>query len=350
MNRKPRTLAKFNAFHYIPPMALAAPLTRPTLLAAGMSRSAIRHRIQIGTLDRIYAGVYVDAQAVDREAAIRSAWLLRAGAGAVFSFDTAAIAHNFDSTSGWDTGIHITQHNQQHVPRTPGVRFHRSRLLTPDQTETMNGQCFTTRARTLLDVLGKLTPLEGRRVFESAVRGPDPRRPHNWRVGLMDSIAEFVTAHPRHPGSTAARIMLRKVSHDFVPTYSIAETAAWQALEAAGYSVLRQVSVEAPDSRNAIRQHYLDLFIEQLRFNIEIDGAEHLEGARRKADLERDRRLSKGMSVLRFQASTALFEPQTIVAAVADEAQRRQHDQLTGGSSGWALTGTGLFRRLVRSR
>jgi very-short-patch-repair endonuclease len=113
--------------------------------------------------------------------------------------------------------------------------------------------------------------------------------------------------------------------------------------------VLRQVSVEAPDTRNTIRQHYLDLFIEGLQFNIEIDGAEHLEGTRRKADLDRDRRLSKGMSVLRFQASTALFEPHTIVAAVADEAQRRQHDQMTRGRSGWVLAGTGLFRRLVRS-
>ncbi len=326
-------------------------LLRSDLLRQGYTASAIRHRVATGQWAREMRGCYIDLRTSSeaQEAARRMAWLQLAGANAVLSHDTAAIFHGFDSTNGWDTEtVWITQPVGKRPPDRPGFQFVRSRTLLDDPAVVENGFRYTSRVRTLLDVLARCDLHEGERVLESALRGPDPKRPDRWRQGDLLKLQRWVREHPRQPGVQQARLLLAQRPSGCRPTGSIAETAALQAIRGSGLGdPIRQAHVVAPDEFDNPRDHFLDLFLDGHVADVEVDGGQHNDGKRRAADLQRDRRLAAGMAVIRFTAHEALFQPDRVVAVVKEELRRRAHEARFVSSDS-LLTGADLEWRIER--
>jgi hypothetical protein len=210
------------------------------------------------------------------------------------------------------------------------VVFTRSRTLHHDQLETHSGLRYTSRVRTLVDILSVVDLTEGERLLESALRGVNAKRPDLWRTADLDELSGFIERHPRQPGVQQARLLLAQRPTGCRPTGSIAETAALQALRGAGFGdILRQPLMIAPDEHGNSRQHFLDLFVVDHLLDVEVDGGEHLEVKRRQADRERDRRLSLGVGVVRVSAVEALNSPERAVSVVREEIARRRHEQRT---------------------
>jgi hypothetical protein len=332
------------------PLSNPALLFRQELLSRGYTPSAIRHQLSVGTWARIFEGVCLvtSAEQEIRRNAVQLAWLHRAGRDAAFSHHTAAAHHGFDSTYGWRSSPITLTHSIQHrLPEVAGYRFVRSRTLEIQQTISSNGLSFTSRIRTLLDVLATLDLVEGERVLESALRGPDPKRPDVWRTDDLAQLCQFITDHPRQPGVRQARLLLAQRPAGSRPTGSIAATAVLQALRGAGFpDIVREPLVIAPDEHGNPRRHFIDLFLERGLCDIEVDGNTHFEPRRRAEDLKRDRRLSKAMGVVRFTAHEALNEPDRVVEVVREAIARRAHD-LRVGTPSHHLVGEGLCWEII---
>jgi hypothetical protein len=334
---------------------------RADLFAAGYTRSAIQHRITTGKWRRVFAGIYVDlsASAEDQFEALKGAVLLRCGEDAVLSHATAAAFHGFDSTKGWDTTlVHASQPAGKAPPTGPGFVVARSHTLTYDQPVESGGLLYTSRLRTLLDALATLDPVEGERVLESAVRGPDPKRPDLWHTDLLDSLHDWIQNHPRQPGVQLAKRLLALRPVGCRPTGSIAETAGIQALRIGGFTdVIRQPKVVAPDEHGNRRDHFLDTLVLPYFFDIEIDGGDHNDPKRRAEDIKRDRRLAGSFLVIRFTAQQAMYQPEFLIETVKEEVRRRQHESprvaqsnefgLTGEMHSWTITGPPQKRRIA---
>jgi hypothetical protein len=333
-----------------------AVITRTHALQHGHTDSSIRHKLATGIWIRLRKGVYIDTAfpAAEKAHAIEASWLQRCGAGAALSFQTAAAHHGFDSTEGWPTSICIAYPMHQRPPVAEGVRFVRSRTLTPDQTVKFAGMTYTSRMRTLIDVLSTLDLLEGERVLESALRGPDPRRPDQWRANDLDELVRFCRAHPRQPGARQVLTLLAQRPPGCRPTGSISETAALQAMRAAGYTdVDRQPRVIADDEHGNPREHFLDLYLRDESIDVEVDGNNHLEPKRKLRDLQRDRRLSKGMVVVRCTATEALYNSGQLIATIREEIARQAHERrnLPADFVGrHSLQGQGLDLRIVSTK
>ncbi len=325
---------------------------RSDLLEHGHTDSSIRNKLQRGIWIRLREGVYLDPLAVDSHGEVQASWLARVGPTAALSFATAARFHGCDSTHGWSSDTVISHSVDRRAQQASTVRFVRSRNLEPTQMITVDGLTYTSRVRTLVDVLSTVDVIEGERVLESALRGADPKRPDRWRHEVLYELIRFAAQHPRQPGVRQALILLSRRPDGCRPTGSIAETAGLQALRCANVGeIVCQPSVTAEDEHGNPRLHYLDFLLGRYRFDIEIDGAEHGDSKRRGADHERDRRLSKALTVLRFTADDALLRPDKIVRSVRDEIARIPFDRATHARTDVGqheLVGSGLEWHIVR--
>jgi Protein of unknown function (DUF559) len=302
--------------------------TRQQLLELGHTPSALRNHVTYGRLERTSRGVYIATGGSDGsvETDRMAAWLHRLGPTAALSHQSAARTHGFDSTLGWPVSpVRLLQAKQNHTPIAAGFRFHRSRTLTPEMIERLTGLRTTTRSRTVLDLAARLNVLELERVVESALRGDDPRRPHEWRPEVLREIAEFTDAHPRHLGGRALAHLLRLRPSDAFPTGSLAETAIVQSARAGGFEEpVRQAKVLAPDTRGNMREHFLDALFERLRIDVETDGSSHDDPRQRQSDLARDRRLAGAVTVIRITGAEAINQPNRIIELITDELRLRE--------------------------
>jgi len=121
-------------------------VTRKQLLALGLGRRAIGHRVAAGRLIREYTGVYavghVPVSFIDWAAAA----VLACGPGAVLS--RASAASLWGIRKEWRRPFEVTVPTAR---RRRGITVHRSRTLTRNDIRTQLGIRVTSPARTLLD-------------------------------------------------------------------------------------------------------------------------------------------------------------------------------------------------------
>ena len=121
-------------------------VTRAQLLAGGVTRDEIDHRVRGGRLFAVYRGVYaVGHQALSPHARIRAA-IYAAGAHAAASHSTATYVH--DLTHILPAVLEVTI-AAGHRRGRPGLVIHRSDTI---ETTTRHGLRVTTVARTLKDL------------------------------------------------------------------------------------------------------------------------------------------------------------------------------------------------------
>ena len=139
-------------------------VTRPQLLAMGVSGSEIQHLVENGLLIRVHAGVYAMGYRQRTPIAIAAAAALACGEGAVLSHDSAAALYGLRE---WPRTPEVTTTVRR---RRPGVRVHRSRTLTKTDVTRQYGIPVTTAARAILDVAGRLSDAELIQIVSDARR------------------------------------------------------------------------------------------------------------------------------------------------------------------------------------
>jgi len=163
------------------------------LLALGLTRNAITHRLRAGRLHRIHRGVY----AVGHRKLARQGWwmaaVLAGGTGAVLSHRPAGAAHGLRAWSGRSaiTAAHWRR-------STDAIEIHSSSLPI-DEVTVLDGIPITTVPRTLLDLATVLGPA----ALERAVNEAEKRE-----LGDALSVAGLLQRHRGERGTAALRLAL----------------------------------------------------------------------------------------------------------------------------------------------
>ena len=241
------------------------------LVALGLGRGAVRHRVMCGRLIRVHRGVYaVGHDRLTHEARLTAA-VLAGGPRAVLSHRPAGARYGLPVT---ERRIEITVPSRRSVA---GVTVHVSGLA-PDEHEVVDGLPVTTVARTLFDLAGTLSRRELRRAFDEAdyLRLTSP-------VGLP----ELLRRHPSRPGAANLRAIL--ADHTVSTAYPETE------LEADFRAFLADHALPPPQRQYPTMEFRLDCAWPEARLVVEVDGrATHATASRFDSDRERDRRLTLG--------------------------------------------------------
>jgi very-short-patch-repair endonuclease len=123
-------------------------ITRAQLIALGVGAGAVKHRVRIGRLIRVHAGVYAVGHQPTNPVDCAAAAVLACGRGAVLSHGSAASLWGLNH--GWELPYEITVTNG-HRPRD-GITTHRVRVLERSEVRTQLGIRVTSPVRMLLDI------------------------------------------------------------------------------------------------------------------------------------------------------------------------------------------------------
>jgi very-short-patch-repair endonuclease len=220
-------------------------VTRPELLAAGVTDEEIKQRLRKGALLREYPGVYrVGHRAPSLEARYVAA-VRACGEGALLS--GRAAGYLFGALKGLAPPPEVTAPTQR---RVKGVQTRRSRVDPRDAT-TFRRIPVTTLPRTLVDLAAVLDPDElARACHEAEVR-------HGTTAALVEAVLE---RRPKSPGAAKLRAVLRG---DAPITLS--------RLEKRFLALLRQARLALPVTNRRTGRHWVDCRWPDLRLTVELD-------------------------------------------------------------------------------
>ncbi|MFE9651984.1 DUF559 domain-containing protein [Micromonospora sp. NPDC006431] len=264
-----------------------------------LSPKAIRHRVATRRWRQVHRGIYVTHSGPLGPAQLRWIAVLAAGPAAVLGGLTAAQAWGLRR---YETRVvHLllpARHQARSLPS--GVRVHRTTLL-PEQDVLSVGQPRRTMpARSLVDA-AQWAPsdAEARAVIAAGFQQ---------RLVGGDDVHRVLDRMPR-----ARRRKLIKV------TASDAAGGAHSLAELDFLSLVRTAGLPEP-SRQVVRhdaagrRRYLDVWFEQWRVHVEIDGGQHLDPRTAWNDMQRQNDLwTTGDRVLRFPAWAVRNEPERVI-------------------------------------
>lgn len=238
------------------------------LIALGVSREAIRHRVATGRLHRLYRGVYAVGHTVRTIRGRYTAAVLACGDGAVLSHRAAAAHLSIRRSSVIEVTTPVARRARK------GIRLHTARL-EPDEHELVDGIPTTTTARTLLDLAAILTKDQ----LEAALAEAD----YLQRTSFT-SLAALAERYPRRAGTAAIRALIAKQRHHRTRTQMERDYLTF----CDGHGIPR------PDEMNVCRTIHgrlieADAVYVDERVIIELDGGSHMTRRRFHGDRSRDR-------------------------------------------------------------
>jgi hypothetical protein len=127
-------------------------ITRAQLIALGLGPGAVKHRLRLGRLVRVYAGVYAVGHRPTNPVGRAVAAVLACGRGAVLSHGSAASLWGLSSS--WEVPYEVTVADGRRA--RIGITTHRARTLERSDVRTHLGVRVTSPARTLLDIAPRL--------------------------------------------------------------------------------------------------------------------------------------------------------------------------------------------------
>lgn len=270
-----------------------------------------------GVLVNAYSGIYIRAATLDR----RQRWMAdlralvaRAGPLSAVSRRAAARLHGLE---GRDTEEHYFV--EAIAPMTSSARgplVVRSRTLTADDVVEIDGLRVTSVARTLCDLGTKVSIQCLEQALESAVRGRDPKRPDVWNAVLLAELAKRTQAVTPRSGQAMLRQLLVARANGALPTASLAETVALQALRKAGFNPTTQARIDVRMGQQPLT-FWADLADLDRGLIVEVDGLEaHGSASAQDRDHRRQNVVTEALTMLRFSATTVLDNPRSMVAEV----------------------------------
>jgi hypothetical protein len=181
----------------------AGNITRGQLLELGLDDDAIRYRVKVGRLYRVFRGVYSVGRRPITIQEWASAAVLACGPGAALSHGSAMVLWGY--WRHWDTPIEVTVVGDR---RTKGIRVHRSTTLHRRDQSTQLGVRVTTPAQTALDMSPRLNDKQLKRAVSNML---------NSLWASEDRFAETLARHPSAPG---ARRIAKLIGLPGTPTRS----------------------------------------------------------------------------------------------------------------------------------
>jgi very-short-patch-repair endonuclease len=268
-------------------------VTRKQLLACGLTRHGIEHRVSRGRLHRIRRGVFVVGRAELTFEGRLMAAVLACGPAALISHGTAA--------QHW--GIHPMRPGpiEISVPATVsrrlrGARIHRRCSLTPGDRRVRDRIPLTSPIRTLADI----APTVSTKQLEAAVNEADrldlvdPERLHRELKGMR--------------GQRGVPALLRLLDRRVVRLTD-------SELERRFLRLLRSAGLPRPDTRQIVNGFRVDFFWPDLGLIVEADGLRYHRTASQQArDRLRDQaHTAAGLTTLRFTHGQVRFDPDEVV-------------------------------------
>jgi very-short-patch-repair endonuclease len=261
------------------------------LVALGLGDDAVDGRLARGRLHPLHRGVYAVGHTALKPEGRWMAAVLALGGNAVLSHSTAARAWDLRPSAG---AIHVTVPGDAGRKRRTGLRVHRSRTLTPQDTTTHRGIPITTAARTIIDLA---RTLEGR-PLEHALDLADQRQ-------LID-FGEF----RRRPIPPSLQAVLSLYTAGATPTRS--------EMEERFLELCHNHGISRPEVNTRIEGIEVDFAWPDQRLIVEVDGyAYHRSPTAFESDRERDVELVlAGWRVLRFTWTQVTTRPRWVARSV----------------------------------
>ncbi len=273
-------------------------VARPQLLALGLGRRAIGHRVECGRLHVVHRGVYSVGHPLLSIEGRWTAAVLAAGAGAALSHRAAAALWGLRATSAPRVEVSLARR----LRSRRGVQIHHA-PLAPDEVTVHHGIAVTTPPRTLLDLAAILRPDQ----LERAMNEAEARR-------LSDSLSldALIDRHPARPGTLALKSILQRGRLGATLTRSELEDRFLSFLDAHDLDRPR-VNVALALAGTHIEA---DCVWSHQRLIVELDGyATHATRAAFERDRTRDRRLqAAGWRVVRITWRHLHDEPAAVAA------------------------------------
>jgi very-short-patch-repair endonuclease len=276
-------------------------VTRSQLLALGLTRKAIQHRIERGRLHPLWRGVYAAGRP---EITRRGRWM-----AAVLACGPAALLSHRSAASLWglvrdDAGPEVVVPYEA-CRRRAGIRVHRRVDLASERRKAIDGIPVTDLVSTLIDVAACLRLPQ----TERAVNEAD-------RLGLIDpeSLRLAVEKAPHRPGRGRLLSMLE------VDTFALTDSE----LEGRFLRLVRRAGLPSPRTQAWLNGFRVDFHWPDLGLVVETDGLRyHRTPGQQKRDRHRDQTHAvAGLTTLHFTAAQVRFEPDEVVAVLSAVIER----------------------------
>jgi very-short-patch-repair endonuclease len=277
---------------------------RHQLLAAGIPRHAIDHRVRKGRLRSIHRGVYGLGRLRGTHAAEMAA-VLAGGDGALLSHGSAGALWRHVPPRSAQAPIEITTPGR-HVLSRPGLSAHRVRSIPDDEATSLHGIPITTPARTLLDLAAVLGAREIEQALASALRDGMEKQ----------QLVELLARYPTRPGAPILRVLVGEENLAFTRSHA----------EAVFLAILDRGGLPKPETNVRIRGIEVDCLFRAARLVVEIDGfTYHSSPAAKERDHHRDQVLYlAGYDVIRFTWKQLDQHPDRVLATVAGALARAE--------------------------
>jgi very-short-patch-repair endonuclease len=268
------------------------------LRAGGLSTSSISRMAESGELVRLSRGVYLAAGAPLTELA--RLWVAQLATNGVLADQTAGRLWGvYDECDGM---VHMIIEPHRHITVPPGVRVRRTEL--PRETvRVRSGLAVTSRAWTVLDLLGSVEPAQALRLADRAVQ-------RQWID--QDDCARRLREYPRRRGNARLRIIADRLG----------DGAAADS-ERILHRLLRKAGIHGWTANKEIWASgelvgVVDVAIPSRRIAIEVDGmAYHVDVDRFRRDRAKQNALvALGWTVLRFTWADLTERPGYVIATI----------------------------------
>jgi very-short-patch-repair endonuclease len=266
-------------------------VTRPQLLALGLSPEAIKHRVRKGRLHPLWPGVYAVGSPNVSRRGVRMAAVLACGNGAALSHADAAELHGIGPAAFHE--IEVSVPAARH-PRGKGIKVHRRLQF---EVTHRHGIPVTTPACTIIDLAPRLT----RDALEHMIGQADIR-------GLLTPPklrAEAAKCKNRHGAPLVIATLDRRT---FRLTRSKLERLFIPIAVRAGFPV--------PLTRQWVNGFEVDFYWADLGVVVETDGLTyHRTAAQQAEDVVRNlAHTASGLLPLRFTNEQIAYEPAYVEA------------------------------------
>jgi very-short-patch-repair endonuclease len=273
------------------------------LVAAGISRDAIRTRRRRGSLHIVYQGVYLLGHAVMAPGTRELAAVLACGEGAFVSHRSAASLWGFAAAPEGATEVTVVGRN---IRSRDGLRVHRVRSLNNADRRLRNGIPVTSPARALIDFASQAAADELERAITEA-----------YALGLTTE-RELRQALARNANRAGVAALKVELDREGGPAFTRSEA------ERRMLALIRDARLPRPLTNVPVEGYEVDLLWPEHRLIVEIDGY-RFHGHRQA--FERDRRkqtalAAAGYTMIRVRWRQIDEGPMAVVAAIAQALAR----------------------------
>lgn len=273
-------------------------VARAQLIASGLGRGAIDHRLANARLHRVHRGVYAVGHPALAPLAREFAAVLACGEGAVLSHRSAA--HVWELHPAGDGDVDVTVASRD-CGRRPGLRVHRTGELDPRDVRRRHRIPITAPARTLLD-LAEVVPYREleRAVDEAQARGLARRK-------------ELLRLLARARGRRGVARLRALLDREEGPALTRSEA------EERLLALVRAACLPTPAVNARIAGYEVDFLWRDERLVVEVDGYAFHSGRRAfERDRLRDADLQAiGFRVVRVTWRQIVDEPEALIARLA---------------------------------